>query len=166
MGASTSCGCSKRINTIASIMGQLLVQENGCCLWPGGDNGLGYGVVSYQGKPVYVHRLLYEHFVGPIPDGLVLDHAYCNTPPCANWNHLEPKTNSRNLARNKNAMKTHCKRGHPLSGDNLSIQHSAKRGYHFRTCLTCRVEQDHLRNARKQALKVAERARQKSDSRS
>jgi hypothetical protein len=152
-GASGSCGCSKRINTIASIMGRLIVQENGCCVWPGCDNGSGYGTVMYHGNHVYVHRLLYEHFVGPIPEGLALDHEHCSNPPCANWAHLVPKTNAKNLSRNKNSMKTHCKNGHPLSGDNLRIQRSVKRGYQFRTCLACRVEYDRLKYLRQKAAR-------------
>lgn len=148
-GASTSCGCSKRINTIASIMGRLIIQPNGCCTWPGLRHNFGYGITSYHGRTCYVHRLLYEHFVGPVPEGMVLDHVHCDNPPCANWAHLQPTTNTQNVSRkHRNGSKTHCKNGHPLSGDNLIVQ-KLRGSYMARVCRTCRIEYDKQRWARK-----------------
>jgi len=154
-GVSTSCGCSKRVNSIASILGRLIVQENGCCIWPGSQHDFGYGMVNFERKHWYVHRLLYEYFVGPIPEGLVLDHVFCSNPPCANWAHLEPKTVSQNSARSKRALQTHCKNGHPLSGENLRMER-LRGGTWARGCLACRVAYDRSRCALK-----TQRAREK-----
>lgn len=81
----------------------------------------------YIGRKQYVaaHRASYELFVGPIPDGLTIDHL-CRTTLCVNPLHLEPVTMRENVLRGtsfaaQNAKKTHCLRGHPYdkvrSGD-------------------------------------------------
>jgi hypothetical protein len=61
---------------------------DGCWEWQGArqtsEYGLpAYGLISRQ----YAHRWAYEHFVGPIPDGLVVRHG-CDNPPCVNPAHL------------------------------------------------------------------------------
>lgn len=89
--------------------------------WPGGNVGrrrLRYDIPAY--------RYGYERFVGPIPEGLHLDHL-CRNPGCVNPDHLEAVTCKENLRRAPHApstineAKTHCVAGHPLSGDNLTI---------------------------------------------
>ncbi len=50
------------------------------------------------GRRVLTHRVMYEHWVGPIEVGLELDHL-CRTKACCNPDHLEPVTRSENLLR-------------------------------------------------------------------
>lgn len=75
---------------------------NGCWLWMGGRTPLGYGHVSVETPEGWrtrrVHRVTYELLVGPIPEGLTLDHL-CRTPACCNPDHLEPVTVAENLRR-------------------------------------------------------------------
>lgn len=119
----------KRVNKVA----------DGCWLWTGQDNGAGYGMIRHCGqceRRLMVHRVAYELLVGPIPDGLFLDHL-CRTPRCVRPDHLEPVTNAQNLLRGNgfgavNARKTECLRGHPLSGDNLLVSCG------MRVCRTCK----------------------------
>jgi hypothetical protein len=110
-----------------------------CWIWPGVKVGAGYGHISddrggRRGMRL-VHRVVYEALVGPIPEGLTLDHL-CRTPACANPAHLEPVTHRENCLRGQsqwaiNARKTHCPRGHAYTDENT--QH--RRG--SRECITC-----------------------------
>ena len=55
-----------------------------CWPWAGPTNTQGYGVVSVNRRQVRAHRLAYELFVGPIPEGMEVCHT-CDNPPCVNW---------------------------------------------------------------------------------
>jgi len=113
------------LNTLSSVMDRVDIGP-GCWEWTRGTNGVGYGRVSWGGRYEYVHRILYQHFVGPIPDGLELDHL-CRNRLCANPEHLEAVTSTENkrrgiagkLAGARQRAKTHCPSGHPYSGENL-----------------------------------------------
>ena len=79
----------------------LEVTASGCWEWIGTRNPKGYGKLTLSGpkRPgLLVHRVAYEHLIGPIPAGLQLDHL-CFNPPCFNPDHLEPVTNAENMRR-------------------------------------------------------------------
>jgi hypothetical protein len=93
--------------------------NSGCWLWTGILFKSGYGWFSVHSKVWRAHRWAYEHLVGPIPDGMVLDHL-CKVKSCVNPDHLEPVTQKVNMERAKTGKyKPFCKNGHPRSGDNL-----------------------------------------------
>ena len=71
-----------------------VVSESGCWVWARSLDKEGYG--RWAGKSA--HRFFYEKFVGPIPDGLEIDHL-CNNPSCVNPEHLEPVTHQENMRR-------------------------------------------------------------------
>lgn len=85
------------------------------------------------------HRAVYELLVGPIADGLVIDHL-CRKPSCVNPSHLEAVTQSENLKRGlgpavtraRHAAQTHCRHGHEFSPDNTIVNSSGSR-----VCRTC-----------------------------
>lgn len=82
-----------------------------------GSTGHGMIYEGYKdGKSRYqqVYRVMYENMVGPIPDGLELDHL-CEVPQCINPAHLEPVTHQENILRHYRRQ-THCRNGHPYSG--------------------------------------------------
>lgn len=108
--------------------------ENGCWNWTGARNSTGYGCVGVNGRRYLTHRFAYEHLVGPIPDGLTIDHL-CRNKVCCNPEHLEPVTAAQNNRRAA-ALITHCRHGHPLAGDNLLITSAGRRN--CRECTNAR----------------------------
>jgi hypothetical protein len=103
-----------------------MVRGNAEC-WPFGGalSPNGYGNVTIDGVRIGAHRAMYELMVGPIPEGMQLDHL-CRNRACINPGHLEPVTCQTNLLRGdtaaaKNAAKTHCAKGHPLAGENVAL---------------------------------------------
>lgn len=107
--------------------------EHGCWLFQGALNE-GYGSVGYQGRTRLLHKLVWEHFHGPVPDGLELDHL-CRNRNC--WNdsprHLETVTRSVNIKRGDHwgRKKTHCPRGHEYSVENTRVEQGRR---HCRPC--------------------------------
>lgn len=98
----------------------------------------GYGKAYANGRTWQAHRLSYELFVGPIPEGLQIDHL-CRVTNCINPDHLEPVTAAENK---KRAYMTHCKRGHELSGKNISTRNGT------RQCMKCRAIREAARRER------------------
>lgn len=117
-----------------------------CWVWTGARKTGGYGTVrKNDGRRKFsysAHRASYEEFVGPIPDGLELDHL-CRNRLCINPSHLEPVTRSENIRRGigpqtvqaYHARRTHCRNGHLLAGDNVSHQPGTKTGRRCRACV-------------------------------
>jgi hypothetical protein len=133
--------------------------NSGCWLWLGAVRGWrrspmhgGYGVLWRDGDNFPAHRVAYELYVGPIPEGMVIDHK-CRNTRCVNPDHLRPITGRENImcgngASARNAAKTHCSRGHSLTGDNVKwVPH---RGTEHRRCWAClRQHQADWRDARR-----------------
>lgn len=85
--------------------------ENGCWRWTGPlypDSGYGHAARTVRGTNA-AHIVFYLHHVGPVPDGLDLDHL-CRVRDCVNPAHLEPTTRAENLRRGHLA-RTVCKAG-------------------------------------------------------
>lgn len=105
-----------------------------------GSDG-GYGTVGFKGKIVKVHRYVYERDVGPIPEGMKIDHR-CRVRACCNPDHLRCVTNQVNTTENVvnhqwqvMAARTHCKNGHEFTPENVPLKTSKGRG-----CRACNRE--------------------------
>lgn len=77
-----------------------------CWEWQGARDAFGYGRMTYQGRNQRVHRLVWIHLVGPVADGMELDHL-CRNKSCANPDHLEPVTHAENMRRSTATQAMH-----------------------------------------------------------
>ena len=100
------------------------VLPNGCWEWIAFRNRQGYGrFLGSSQKAVSAHRWAYEHLIGPIPNGLTIDHL-CRNRSCVNPAHMEAVTIRENTLRSPiapaavNARKRYCVRGHPFNAAN------------------------------------------------
>jgi hypothetical protein len=127
-----------------------------CWQWTGSvARRIGYGKFWRDGKTLSAHRVAYELFVGPIPDGLQLDHL-CRNRLCVRPEHLQLVTVRENLLRGHthaaaNAAKSHCPAGHPYDERNT---YRAPDG--SRMCRPCMRERDRRRYWQRKARSVAE----------
>lgn len=104
----------------------------GCWEWTGRTSEKGYGDFHLNRQTVLAHRVSYELLVGPIPEGLTLDHL-CRNTRCVNPAHLEPVTHGENMRRmGLTTRQSHCRRGHELSEPNLYVFKTGGRA-----CKTC-----------------------------
>jgi hypothetical protein len=115
--------------------------ETGCWEWTASCHQGGYGSIKIRVDGIaytrLAHRVSYQEFKGPIPDGLELDHL-CHDPDrcaggkncphrrCINPDHLEPVTTQVNLLRGgtfqaRNSKITRCPYGHAYEGRNLIV---------------------------------------------
>jgi hypothetical protein len=127
---------------------------NGCWVFQGAKSW-GYGVLGTgrrgdgTRRMTSAHRVVYEALVGPVPEGLDLDHL-CRNRACVNPTHLEPVTRQVNLLRGltipaAHAAKTHCPQGHAYDEANTHVY----RG--MRLCRAC----DREKHRRRYAARVA-----------
>lgn len=122
------------------------VDANGCWIWRLRPNSDGYGQIVRRKKHFYAHVFSYLFHVGPVPEGLELDHI-CSVRLCINPAHLEPVTHAENVDRGRSkthmAERTHCVNGHELSGSNVHMQHWTRKDGTigmFRRCRKCAAE--------------------------
>lgn len=138
----------------------LPADSEGCRLWRGAMYPSGYGCFLFNGSNTGAHRASYEMHVGPIPEGLEIDHVChtrdtlcrggvtCKHRRCVTPEHLEPVTQAENNRRGRSpaaehGRKTHCVNNHPFTEEN-TYNHNGKR-----TCKTCRRASDTKRGWRR-----------------
>ena len=125
-----------------------------CLTWTASKTATGYGRIRWQRETRYAHRVAYEVLVGPIPEGLTIDHL-CRNRACVNVDHLEPVTQGENALRGTgpfaiNAAKTRCKRGHEFTEENTRVSKAGNRN-----CVTCLAMTNETWNATRRARHAA-----------
>jgi len=106
-----------------------------CWTWIGAiDPKTGYGRFKGDNKSAdLAHRWSHEHFAGPMPAGLTIDHL-CLNHACVRPSHFEVVTREVNARRgNPNTYKTACKRGHEFTPENTIARKGGRR-----ECLACK----------------------------
>lgn len=140
------------LTDVERFMAKVIVLDDGCWEWQGQTwKGHGRFHNGETGTMMAAHRWSYEHHVGPIDEGLVLDHTcHTNDPTCndgvdcrhrrcVNPAHLEPVDSPENTRRGNgptavNAAKTECVNGHPFDEKNTYVRANGKR-----QCRTCQA---------------------------
>lgn len=126
---------------------KFIVAPSGHWIWTASTLPSGYGQMDKK----YAHRLSYEFYVGPIPEGLVIDHL-CRVRNCVNPAHLQPVTQQINMERGRavqavkrsnarrGAERTHCPQNHEYTEENTRYETKGN-GNVIRRCKTCRFNQ-------------------------
>lgn len=131
-------------NTIQDVLLRLVicepsVLETGCWEWPGARNSKGYGNVRLGGKSRPVHCVVYEHFVGAIPDDMEIDHL-CRIHHCANFEHLEAVPHKVNVLRGEGVAAQHARKTHCVNGHELTPENCYRTARSWRACRQCGKE--------------------------
>lgn len=116
-------------------------------------NTRGYFCSKAEGKQFYAHRLAYETLVGPIPEGLGLDHV-CRNRACFNPAHLEPVTSRENTLRGALYRGGFCRKCGTELNDNTAyrVKDRTMVGGFFWQCRSCLLAYQKQWKERKRAL--------------
>lgn len=82
------------------FMRKFYEDNNGCWIWTDYCVAQGYGRFSIKSVMYQAHKVSYEHFVGPVPEGLEIDHM-CKVRGCVNPEHLQVITHKENVPRRR-----------------------------------------------------------------
>jgi hypothetical protein len=125
-----------------------------CWLWTGHIASNDYGIISIRGTRFYAHRWSYEYHVGPIPEGMHVDHL-CMVKACVNPAHLEAVTPAENTRRASKVLGPWatglCQRGHDITNPSNVYRRPDGGGSN---CAACSRLRGHRRTEGKQVRRA------------
>lgn len=130
------------------LLQRSVVDADGCWIWQLTANRAGYGKLKYRALGImYAHRAAYLAFIGPIPEGMTVDHL-CYVTLCVNPEHLRLLTRSDNARGQRKVHNPTCQRGHAWTPENTVRRKSRPTGPLTRRCRTCQTMQQEARKLR------------------
>ena len=148
-------GSAPKRTMLERFESKIVRRESGCWEWSGAHfQTTGYAIFNVPSpkdgrwRPATAHRIGYQLFVGPIPDGLNIDHL-CRNRGCVNPAHLEPVQQRTNMLRGDapsaiSVRTNRCQRGHEFTPQNTHVR--IRNGKPKRDCRECVRERDRARN--------------------
>lgn len=130
------------------VLARVEVSEHGCWIWAGAKNDTGYGYLNVNGRMRRTHVIVWEHYHGPVPAGMEIDHV-CRVPACCNPDqaHTEAVTTAENQRRGQAACRPLvCVHGHWKLGANVIVRKNGDR-----ECRACENERQRRKKARRKA---------------
>ena len=145
----------RKLHWPEALLARMEPRPNGCIWFTGHITRDGYGLVWTGNAQSRAHRAAYEHFVGPIPEGMTIDHechngdGTCAGGPaclhrrCVNVEHMAVKTRGENTLASplteagRHARQTHCVHGHEFTPENTYTRPGKK----WRQCRACKEGQ-------------------------
>jgi hypothetical protein len=118
-----------------------------CWTWAATRDRHGYGTFYLGGRNVGAHRAAWSLLVGPIPDGLHLDHL-CANPPCVNPDHLDLVTQRENTLRGNAPTAAAYREGRCKSGHKRTPENTYAYGTRRQQCRTCALASRAAREGR------------------
>jgi len=123
-----------RKHPVIRFVPKVAFADSGCWIWEGAKGPTGYGFFMWDGGRL-AHRFAYAQWVGPLIDGMQIDHL-CRVTSCVNPEHLEQVPPLVNVHRSESPAMFASRRSTCLNGHEWTAESTYRdgRGKRCRIC--------------------------------